>query len=315
MMIYKSTKIFLFLLLCTLIVSATVTNQKIEIKKGSSASLDNKNITIISISRDSAVLLDVDGQRDKIKKGASDTISCVDIGVIDVFDTESALLNVSIPFTCGNKVCEASENSKSCCTDCNCSGTSVCSQNRCIITIKKTCAVNEDCNDKNKCTQDICDPLTKLCSNSAIKVCQSNDGCCPFGCNNIVDNDCKITICTSDKECDDKNKCTENFCSNGSCKYEGSDCELDGKCNPIGIIVDSKYCFERTWYPLKKVNSTCINDYECLSDSCKDKKCSERGLLLSKKVEKNVNSYAYTLMIFLALIIILEIIILIKKKH
>jgi len=313
-MMFRPLKLLVVVILVSIFVFANVSNQKVEIKKGESAYIDGKNITIISISKDGGVIIDVDGQRDKIKKGLSDTISGVDISIIDVYDTDSAVLNVSTNFTCGNNICELSEDSKICCKDCNCSKGFFCSLNKCLDESKTDCQTNSDCNDKNKCTIDICSNITKICTNDPIKKCANDDLCCPFGCTKNTDNDCKLNSCSSDQDCDDKNKCTSNKCVDGICKFEGQECEYNGQCNPIGIVMNNTYCFEKRWLPLKNINITCKNDYECKFNICSDGKCGDTNNVVAKKFKTEVSSYAYIAMSLLVLIIIIEIIVLIRKK-
>lgn len=312
----KILTIFFILLLGSTIVLGSIYNKKYEIVKGKSVFLEGKNISVASISKDTSVLFEVDGTRDKIKNGETKTVSGVLLSVLDVYDLESVSVNITINFTCGNNICEPLETSKICCTDCNCTSGFTCSLNRCLDSSKTTCATNKDCDDKNKCTNDICSDLTKTCINDPVRKCSDNDTCCPYGCTKSTDNDCKIGSCSNNNDCDDKNKCTEDKCTSGTCQYIGSGCEFNGECNPAGIVLNNSYCQEKTWYALKAVNSTCKNDYECNSSTCQEGKCKDRDSpLITNKIETDVNKYTYFFMIVLAVIIIAEIIILIKKKY
>ncbi len=50
------------------------------------------------------------------------------------------------------------------------------------------CKVNQDCDDANPCTQNLCS--AGQCNYIPITTCVSNDGCCPSGCTYPNDNDC-----------------------------------------------------------------------------------------------------------------------------
>ena len=312
----KILTIFFIILLGATIVLGSIYNKEYEINKSSSIFLEGKNISVVSISKDTSVLFDVDGSRDKIKNGETKTVSGVSISIADVFGTSSTIVNITINFTCGNLICEPQETPKICCTDCNCTGSFTCSLNRCLDPLKTTCNTNNGCNDNNKCTNDICSELTKTCINDPVRKCSNDDTCCPYGCTKSTDNDCKIGSCSSDKDCNDNNKCSKDKCINGICQYEGNECESNGECNPAGIVINNTYCLDKTWHTLKTVNISCKNAYECLSNTCQEGKCKERdSSLVTKKIKTEVNKYTYAAMIILVLLIIIEIIILIKKKY
>lgn len=87
-----------------------------------------------------------------------------------------------------------------------------------------------DCDDRNLCTADACEPDSGMCENLAIE-----DGtvCTSVG----TDGTCQLGVCRalcSDVDCDDTNQCTIDTCNpdDGMCGNaalpDGSFCELDG---------------------------------------------------------------------------------------
>ncbi|MEK6934634.1 MAG: DUF2065 family protein [Nanoarchaeota archaeon] len=88
--------------------------------------------------------------------------------------------------------------------------------------------------------------------------------------------------CIVDEDCDDKNPCTENICTAyGECSFPKSQgCILEDICVPTGSFSISEddllYCsnlFE--WEKRKPYNEQCINDYECMSNLCKENTCTK----------------------------------------
>jgi len=93
---------------------------------------------------------------------------------------------------CGNGVCETGENITNCCVDCGCLPGQVCENNTCIGEPYE-CVSDDDCDDGNPCTWDICyhaNTSNSFCGHPEKVICRDNDGCCPPGCNGNNDNDC-----------------------------------------------------------------------------------------------------------------------------
>ena len=77
------------------------------------------------------------------------------------------------------------------------------------------CTKHADCDDKKQCTKDVCDATTGTCKNSS-------DASIP-GCGKV---------CKTDAECDDKEGCTIDKCTNGKCTNVNND-KLPG-CSKVG---------------------------------------------------------------------------------
>src|SRR3989344_363154 len=218
----KILTIFFIILLGATIVLGSIYNKEYEINKSSSIFLEGKNISVVSISKDTSVLFDVDGSRDKIKNGETKTVSGVSISIADVFGTSSTIVNITINFTCGNLICEPQETPKICCTDCNCTGSFTCSLNRCLDPLKTTCNTNNDCNDNNKCSKDIC--INGICQYEGNE-CESNGECNPAGI--VINNTYCLdktwhTLKTVNISCKNAYECLSNTCQEGKCKERDS---------------------------------------------------------------------------------------------
>lgn len=128
----------------------------------------------------------------------------------------------------------------------------------------------EDCNFDESCDET---ETTQLCCYDC--------GCEPgYKCERNV---CiKKEGCINNEECDDKNPCTTDSCEETKCKYEKKDgCKLDDECADYGaaeLIGGIKsYCSEYGWQEKKEAGEVCSNDYECLTNSCKENKCYKRS--------------------------------------
>lgn len=59
-----------------------------------------------------------------------------------------------------------------------------------------------------------------------------------------------------------------------------SGCEIDGTCYPINNRMDGKYCtVQKTWINQKGVDSSCENNFECLSNVCVSEKCIDSSFI------------------------------------
>jgi len=100
-----------------------------------------------------------------------------------------------------------------------CSYNEICQNGNCVILSCNSCEqlINHECtplncNDNNTCTIDHCSE--SACFNDEITSCKNNDGCCPSGCNETLDNDCFIPIesCKTDLDCSDGDFNTIDTC-------------------------------------------------------------------------------------------------------
>jgi hypothetical protein len=83
------------------------------------------------------------------------------------------------------------------------------------------CLSNADCYDGDDCTSDVCDTGSGECSNPAVTVCDlnTNDGCCPAGC----DSD-------NDADCVPPEPCGDGFCAGAQMGEDCTTCPADCGC-------------------------------------------------------------------------------------
>jgi len=83
------------------------------------------------------------------------------------------------------------------------------------------CSSDADCDDSDSCTSDNCSNpgiCSSNCSNNQIISCMPGDGCCPAGCNANNDSDCSTS-------------CGNDVCESGECDAGCSeDCEVSDCC-------------------------------------------------------------------------------------
>jgi len=199
---------------------------------------------------------------------------------------------------CGNELCDGNENCETCPDDCGCEEPEACIDQSCttcgngvcenaeIGSCKKDCAW---CGD-GLCEKDeegICDEDCGVCGDGT---CSPNEDCClDCGCENgltCINNLCvEQGDCKSNIDCDDNNACTTDYCSGNpkKCSYkQKKGCEFEDKCLKYGVIREPNYCSEdKTWKPLKEKGAECSEDYECLTEECKDATCYSPGLFSS----------------------------------
>ncbi|HAN30864.1 MAG TPA: hypothetical protein DCQ06_04645 [Myxococcales bacterium] len=144
----------------------------------------------------------------------------------------------------------------------------------------------KDCDDKNPCTQDTCEPA-KGCVTTALKDGQS----CDDGDKCTADDTCQAgqctggkdtCSCTQDSDCDDKNPCTKDTCGNdskcsaiavqdGSNCDDGDPCTAGGTCKSAGAQSTCE----------KGSAKSCDDQNPCTTDSCDAK----TGCLNKAKVD------------------------------
>src|SRR5262249_47851330 len=148
---------------------------------------------------------------------------------------------------------------KPCVTDADCTDNNDCNGIEYCDPMKLTCAIKlMDCDDKNPCTMDSCDPMTGCahmpldgvpCAETCLPVgmcnlgvfkgarldCADNNVCPPDGC--APARGCTHTPVAGD--CDDGTACTTNdVCQNGICVGVAIDCNdanicTDDTCEPV----------------------------------------------------------------------------------
>ena len=109
------------------------------------------------------------------------------------------------------------------------------------------CETVEDCDDGNPCTDDLCDPLSGLCSNVMIPGCCQTDGECTDGdvctIDACVDWQCVNTFdgtipgcCQIDEDCDDGDPCTDDLCYFTQCWHTPN--SNPGCCEPEVLLYE-----------------------------------------------------------------------------
>lgn len=192
--------------------------------------------------------------------------------------------NLEFNITCGDMICDFNE-TVSCPQDCD------------------KCLSDDDCEDGDKCTYDICKGTPKECFHEEMKcednnpytkdfcfegecryeqltICESGDGLCPPGCSYNEDSDCSgEDLCANSAECEDNNPCTIDVCEGNPKRCfnrQENGCEYDGQCMKVGKRLDNSYCgLKNKWEKQKIKNSICYENYECLTNVCSGGECIE----------------------------------------
>ncbi len=120
------------------------------------------------------------------------------------------------------------------------------------------CQTDNECNDFDACTNDVCSGSPKKCTHNVITSCISGDDCCPSNCSYVNDDDCSKPvptcsaqggeICSSGETCpnsfiqaSDSSRCCPSDCEEGPCK--NVDCDPNKKCVDGRCLL--KTCSER----------------------------------------------------------------------
>ena len=128
-----------------------------------------------------------------------------------------------------------------------------------------------DCDDKNPCTDDVCNPKDKTCSHSNNIIACDDGSLCTTG------DACAEGKCVPGAaiDCDDKNACTADSCdaASGTCTNENSTLP----CDDGEVCTDKDTCADGKCLGSPK---DCNDDNPCTDDSCnaKDGKCAHVNL-------------------------------------
>ena len=241
-------KKIIFLILILLIVPLVYAPSKnnVELKVNENFTIGGKTITFLNIAN-GKILLEIDGSKKIIKSEGKSFADGIDFSIVEIFQDEEPIhtyikFNVSMDYTCGDKKCEINkEDERICCKDCGCSNneTEACVNNQCV---EIECSSDDNCDDNNSCTLDKCRDY--VCINELITSCANNDNCCPANCTYSNDNDCP------------KPPPLPTICEEGE-------------------VRDKKYCKNNKWNSQQELGRLCTHNYECLSNICKENKCSE----------------------------------------
>lgn len=171
-----------------------------KLKLGDSSEFEGKIVKVVRINSGS-VVFDVDSEKQAIKIKEEKQINGVKIYVNNIFYVEEpedrfVEIYVSKLFStqCGNGNCETGEDKQNCCNDCGCDIGYKCEDNYCRLVVPKgECAGNDDCDDSNSSTLDLCTGTPKKCIHSFVLECKKNE------------------------DCDDANNCTKDECTDNNC--------------------------------------------------------------------------------------------------
>ncbi len=149
------------------------------------------------------------------------------------------------------------------------------------------CANNNDCDDSNPCTDNICNTGTGICSNDS-NTANCNDGnACTVGdlCSN------KACMPGSPMNCIDADSCTIDSCSNGNCHHvfdnanPGCVCNSDTQCNDNNICTTDSCNLASHDCVYTNNNIGCNDNNLCTSpDVCLGGTCSETPKCVSPQI-------------------------------
>lgn len=179
-----------------------------KLKIGDSAEFEGKIVKVVRISS-SSVVFEVDGEKQAVKAYEEKQVDGIRIYVDNIFYVEESedrfvefYIDELFDYECGNGKCETGEEEK-CCKDCSCKTGYKCVDNYCELINTGECSGNDDCDDNNITTFDLCTGTPKKCIHTFIIECKKNE------------------------DCDDHNECTKDECIDNTCFNK----KIDG-CKP-----------------------------------------------------------------------------------
>ena len=130
------------------------------------------------------------------------------------------------------------------------------------------CVYNEDCNDQNPCTQNLCvGGLCEFPADDSLEPPNAEESCA-----SCKDGAIEYCDCRSDQDCNDGNLCTTNNCNDGVCVTTPNDAGMpppeDGACRAChNGVVTTCPC---TGGGECNDNNPCTHDF-CSGDRCKNR--------------------------------------------
>jgi MYXO-CTERM domain-containing protein len=151
-----------------------------------------------------------------------------------------------------------------------------------------SCQTHADCDDKNICTNDVCNTQAHTCSNTPIANCcqtvadcDDTNACTTDGCSaqHLCTHQHLAGCCSSDKDCpNDINPCTKNGCDLATkkcvtskvpgCCTIGTGCDDGNKCTTDSCNYLTSTC---SYTPIKgccKADTDCADSNACTTDTC-----------------------------------------------
>jgi hypothetical protein len=216
--------------------------------------------------------------------------------------------------TCGNGVCEATEDPATCPGDCGASGPCMGLPNGATCTDGNPCTTDicmngscmsgpMSCDDGNSCTMDTCMPAVG-CTHMVNEGMPCEDGSACTVADTCIAGVCKggnntCGPCSADADCNDNNPCTTDKCgATNVCEInlgtggvpcdDGNACTMADKCDPLGKCYgaplkcdDGNVCTSDMCDPLKGCTSvaiadgtTCTTGDLCTASSCQAASCT-----------------------------------------
>ncbi len=120
------------------------------------------------------------------------------------------------------------------------------------------CTSNQDCDDGNECTSDVCN-VDGTCSNTVL----ADNTNCSFGvcCSGV----CAPLTCAASIDCDDGNECTTDSCMNaGTCSAYCDNTDVADNTSCTGGIC----CYGTCGAAACSVSGDCDDSNECTTDTC-----------------------------------------------
>lgn len=190
-------------------------------------------------------------------------------------DSECNDVPVTETHYCYHGKCAAFQCSK----DSDCAGGSKCNTFTYLCYLLPTgCTSDFACNDKDDCTDDMCDFKTGQCSHKLSNGCCKIDGDCNdnIACtiDKCVGGVCAWTAvpkcCTSDLECGDGNPCTGDSCSGGSCAFSnvGNCCNKNGQCDDLDDLTLDLCSANKCIHQWEGLPTKCIQSSDCKGNTC-----------------------------------------------
>jgi hypothetical protein len=142
------------------------------------------------------------------------------------------------------------------------------------------CRSSSDCDDLDRCTQDMCDITSGLCSHKQV-CCQGAADCDdgkPCTDDSCVDGMCKHTMvggcCAAATDCDDGNSCTTDSCVSNQCQTTpiAGCCSADSQCDDSNVctmdVCMAMACMHNPVEGCCNVDGDCNDSDLCTTDTC-----------------------------------------------
>lgn len=146
------------------------------------------------------------------------------------------------------------------------------------------CTFDEDCDDNNACTEDICVGNPKQCQYHISEGCNAWTECIPnyntykilndsYYCNNSK----PLKQKANDFPCTEFYECIEMKCDNNVCNFCDG-CRKGKACVPKESRFNYDYCdVDKTVRSQREKDDSCTANFECLSNFCQNSICQEKG--------------------------------------